>query len=277
VLFVADVIGSPGRRVLGQLLRLVRADARADAVVVNGENSAGGFGITPDIVKEFFELGVDVITTGNHVWDKKDILPTLDSEPRLLRPANYPSGPPPFGNPGHGSVVVPVGSARLAVLNLQGRTFMAPIDDPFREADALLKELKLSETPPDVIVVDFHAEATSEKQAFARYLDGRVAAVVGTHTHVQTADERRLPKGTAFITDLGITGGLGGIIGMKWEISLERQLTQTRGERMQPADDDLHLQGAVVDVDEKTGLARSIERISVGLERVLMEKFGKKH
>lgn len=269
---MADVIGSPGRRVLGQLLRLVRADTRADAVVVNGENSAGGFGITPDIVKEFFDLGVHVITTGNHVWDKKEILPTLDSEPRLLRPANYPPG-----NPGRGSVVVPVGSARLAVLNLQGRTFMAPIDDPFRAADVLLQELRSSEAPPDVVVVDFHAEATSEKQAFGRYLDGRVAAVVGTHTHVQTADERKLPKGTAFITDLGITGGLGGIIGMKWEISLERQLTQARGERMQPADEDLHLQGAVVDVDEKTGLARSIERISVGLERVLTEKFGKKH
>jgi 2',3'-cyclic-nucleotide 2'-phosphodiesterase len=272
VLFVADVIGSPGRRVLGQLLRLVRADTRADAVIVNGENSAGGFGITPDIVRELFELGVDVITTGNHVWDKKEILPLLDGEPRLLRPANYPEG-----NPGHGSVVVPVGHHRLAVMNLQGRTFMTPIDDPFRMADAMLKELKAQESPPDAIVVDFHAEATSEKQAFGRWLDGRVAAVVGTHTHVQTADERRLPKGTAFITDLGITGGLGGVIGMKWEISLERQLTQTRGERMQPADDDLHLQGAVVDVDEKTGLAKSIERVSVGLERVLMERFGKKH
>ncbi|HSU14841.1 TIGR00282 family metallophosphoesterase [Longimicrobium sp.] len=276
VLFIADVIGSPGRRVLGQLVRLVRADTRADAVIVNGENSAGGFGITPEIVKEIFELGVAVITTGNHVWDKKEILPMLDSEPRLLRPANYPSGPPPSGNPGHGSVVVQVGDARLAVLNLQGRTFMAPIDDPFREADALLKELKSLEPPPDAIVVDFHAEATSEKQAFARYLDGRVAAVVGTHTHVQTADERRLPKGTAYITDLGMTGGLGGIIGMKWEISLERQLTQTRGERMQPADEDLHLQGVVVDIDVKTGLSRSIERVSVGMERVLTEKFGKK-
>jgi metallophosphoesterase (TIGR00282 family) len=274
---VADVIGSPGRRVFGQLVRLVRADVRADAVVVNGENSAGGFGITPDIVKELFELGVSVITTGNHVWDKKEILPLLDSEPRLLRPANYPSGPPPFGNPGHGSVVVQVGDARLAVLNLQGRTFMAPIDDPFRAADQLLKELKSMEEPPDAIVVDFHAEATSEKQAFARWLDGRVAAVVGTHTHVQTADERRLPKGTAYITDLGMTGGLGGIIGMKAEISIERQLTQTRGERMQPADEDLHLQGVVVDIDEATGLSRSIERVSVGMERVLTERFGKKH
>jgi len=274
---VADVIGSPGRRVFGQLVRLVRADTRADAVVVNGENSAGGFGITPDIVKEFFDLGVSVITTGNHVWDKKEILPLLDSEPRLLRPANYPSGAPPFGNPGHGSTVVQVGDARLAVLNLQGRTFMAPIDDPFRAADQLLKELKSVEEPPDAIVIDFHAEATSEKQAFARWLDGRVAAVVGTHTHVQTADERRLPKGTAYITDLGMTGGLGGIIGMKSEISIERQLTQTRGERMQPADEDLHLQGVVVDIDEATGLSRSIERVSVGMERVLTERFGKKH
>lgn len=272
ILFVADVIGSPGRRVLGQLLRLVKADVRADAVIVNGENSAGGFGITGDIVKEFFELGVAVITTGNHVWDKKEILPLLDSEPRLLRPANYPPV-----NPGHGSVVVPVGEWRLAVLNLQGRTFMTPIDDPFRVADALLAELAALEEPPHAIVVDFHAEATSEKQAFGRYLDGRVAAVVGTHTHVQTADERRLPKGTAYLTDLGMTGGLGGIIGMKAEISIERQLTLTRGERMQPADEDLHLQGAVVEIDPKTGLSKSIERVSVGLERVLTERFGKKH
>jgi len=264
VLFVADVIGSPGRRVLGQLLRLVRADVRADAVVVNGENSAGGFGITADIVKEFFELGVAVITTGNHVWDKKEILPLLDSEPRLLRPANYPPA-----NPGHGVVVVPVGERRLAVLNLQGRTFMTPIDDPFRMVDSLLEELNAREEKPDAVVIDFHAEATSEKQAFGRYVDGRVAAVVGTHTHVQTADERVLPGGTAYLTDLGMTGGHDGIIGMKTEISLERQLLQSRGERMQPADGELHLQGAVVDLDEKTGRARSIRRVHVPYERVL--------
>ncbi|HEU4557822.1 MAG TPA: TIGR00282 family metallophosphoesterase [Longimicrobium sp.] len=272
VLFVADVIGSPGRRVFGQLIRLVRADTRADAVIVNGENSAGGFGITPEVAKEFFDLGVDVITTGNHVWDKKEILPLLDSEPRLIRPHNYPPG-----NPGRGWTVVPVGKQHLAVLNLQGRTFMSPIDDPFRAADALLKDLKTHDPKPDAIVVDFHAEATSEKQAFGRYLDGRVAAVVGTHTHVQTADERRLPKGTAYTTDLGMTGGLGGVIGLKWEISLERQLLGTRGERLQPADDDLHLQGAVVEIDDGTGLSKSIERVSVGLERVLLERFGKKH
>ncbi|HET6765733.1 MAG TPA: TIGR00282 family metallophosphoesterase [Longimicrobiaceae bacterium] len=262
ILFVADVIGSPGRRTVQQLLRLVRNDVRADAIVLNGENSAGGFGITPEIAREFFEAGVDVVTTGNHVWDKKEILGYLDVEPRILRPANYPPK-----NPGHGSVVVGVADGvRLGVLNLQGRTFMAPIDDPFRCADTLLAEMKGT---ADVIVVDFHAEATSEKQAFARHLDGRVAAVVGTHTHVQTADERVLPKGTAQITDLGMTGGLGGVIGMKWEISLERQLTQSRGERMQPADDDLHLQGAVVEVDVATGKAKSIQRVSVGYARVL--------
>lgn len=269
---MADVIGSPGRRVLAQLLRLVRADVRADAVIVNGENSAGGFGITPDIVHELIDLGVDAITTGNHVWDKKEILPLLDSEPRLLRPANYPPS-----NPGHGWAVVPVGARHLAVLNLQGRTFMTPIDDPFRGVDAILAELKAHDPRPDAVVIDFHAEATSEKQAFGRYVDGRVAAVVGTHTHVQTADERRLPRGTAYLTDLGMTGGLGGVIGMKWEISVERQVTLTRGERMQPADDDLHLQGAVVEIDDGTGLSTSIERVSVGLERVLLERFGKKH
>jgi metallophosphoesterase (TIGR00282 family) len=268
VLFVADVIGSPGRRTLSQLLRLVKAEARADFVVCNGENSAGGFGITPEIVRELLELGVDVITTGNHVWDKKEILPLLDKEPRLLRPANYPPS-----NPGHGSTVVEKEGFRLGVINLQGRTFMQPIDDPFRAADLLLEEMQGT---ADAIVAEFHAEATSEKQAFGRYLDGRVAAVVGTHTHVQTADERMLPKRTAYMTDLGMTGGLDGIIGMKAEISVERQLTQTRGERMQPADGDLHLQGAVVEIDVSTGLAKGIERVSVGYEKVLSGMFGKK-
>lgn len=265
VLFVADVIGSPGRKAAKGLLRLVRNQLRADAVVLNGENSAGGFGITPETLREFLELGVDVVTTGNHVWDKKEILPFLAQEPRLLRPANYPPG-----NPGRGATVVEVGERRLGVINLQGRVFMPPIDDPFRAADALLESLA---GEADAVVVDFHAEATSEKQAFARYLDGRVAAVVGTHTHVQTSDERILPHGTAAITDLGLTGGLDGVIGMKYEISLQRQLLQTRGERMQPADGDLHLQGALVEIDIATGRARSIERVDVPYARVLEGTF----
>jgi 2',3'-cyclic-nucleotide 2'-phosphodiesterase len=261
ILFVADVIGSPGRKTARALLRLARSESRADAVVLNGENASGGFGITPDAVTEFLDLGVSVITTGNHVWDKKEILPLLDKQPILLRPANYPPG-----NPGRGAAVIKVGTVRLGVLNLQGRIFMPPIDDPFRAADGLLEQLK---DAADVVVVDFHAEATSEKQAMGRYLDGRVAAVVGTHTHVQTADERVLPGGTAYITDLGLTGSLGGIIGMKTEISLQRQLFQTRGERMQPADTDLHLQGAVVETDPSTGRARSIQRVSMPYARVL--------
>jgi hypothetical protein len=268
ILFVADVIGSPGRRAVKGLLRLVRGRVRADVVILNGENSAGGFGITPEIALEFFDLGVDVITTGNHVWDKKEIRPFLDQEPRLLRPANYPAG-----NPGRGSFVVPVGSARLAVLNLQGRVFMPAIDDPYQVADRLLESLR---DEADVLVVDFHAEATSEKQAFSRYLDGRVGAVMGTHTHVQTADERILPRGTAAMTDLGLTGGLDGVIGMKAEISIERQILQARGERMQPADGDLHLQGAVVEVDPTTGLASSIERVSVPYAVALEGAFGKR-
>lgn len=265
VLFVADVIGSPGRKTAKGLLRLVREEVRADAVVLNGENSAGGFGILPEHVREYLDLGVDVITTGNHVWDKKDILPMLDSEPRLLRPANYPPG-----NPGRGSTVVAAGGVRLGVLNLQGRVFMPPIDDPFRGADALLEQMK---GQADVVVVEFHAEATSEKQAMAKYLDGRVSAVVGTHTHVQTADERVLPGGTAAITDLGMTGGLDGVIGMKAEISVQRQIMMARGERLQPADGELHLQGAVVDVDTATGRARSIERVSVPYARALEGAF----
>jgi metallophosphoesterase (TIGR00282 family) len=267
ILFVADVIGSPGRKVAKGLLRLLRSEFSADAVVLNGENSAGGFGITPDAFAEFREMGVDVVTTGNHVWDKREILPLLDREPRLLRPANYPTG-----NPGRGVVTVEIGGTRLGVVNLQGRVFMTPIDDPFRMADEIVTRLQ---GEADVIVVDFHAEATSEKQAMAHFLDGRVAAVVGTHTHVQTADERVMPRGTAFITDMGLTGSLGGIIGMKPEISMHRQLLQTRGERMQPADTDLHLQGVVVEVDIATGLARSIERISVPYARALQGAFGR--
>jgi hypothetical protein len=267
ILFVADVIGSPGRKVAKGLLRLLRKEMAVDAVVLNGENSAGGFGITPEIVTELLELGADVITSGNHVWDKREILPVLEKEPRLLRPANYPAG-----NPGRGVVTVTIGPVRLAVLNLQGRVFMPPIDDPFRMADEIVAGLSGA---TDVIVLDFHAEATSEKQAMAHHLDGRVAAIVGTHTHVQTADERIMPRGTAYITDMGLTGSLGGIIGMKPEISLHRQLLQTRGERMQPADSDLHLQGVVIDIDEASGLARSIERISVPYARSLQAAFGK--
>lgn len=267
ILFVADVIGSPGRKVAKGLLRLVRQESGADVVVLNGENSAGGFGITPDVFAEFRALGVDVVTTGNHVWDKREVRPLLEKEERLLRPANFPPG-----NPGKGVVTVTIGSTRLAVLNLQGRVFMPPIDDPFRMADSILAEL---EDVADVAVLDFHAEATSEKQAMGHYLDGRIAAVVGTHTHVQTADERILPKGTAYLTDLGLTGSLGGVIGMKAEISLQRQLLQTRGERMQPADDELHLQGAVVEVDTSTGRAVSIDRVSVPFARSLEGAFGK--
>lgn len=267
ILFVADVIGNPGRKTVKGLLRLVRNQTSADVVILNGENSAGGFGITPDIFRELVGTGVDVITTGNHVWDKKEILPLLDSEPHLLRPANYPPG-----NPGHGWAVIEKDGTRLAVLNLQGRAFMPAIDDPFRAADALLAELA---DKADVFVVDFHAEATAEKQAFAYYLDGRVAAVVGTHTHVQTADERVLPKGTAAITDLGMTGGLDGVIGMKAEISIQRQILQARGERFQPADNDLHLQGAVVEIDTSTGRSVSIERLSVPYARALEGAFNK--
>jgi metallophosphoesterase (TIGR00282 family) len=268
VLFVADVIGNPGRRAAKGLLRLVRANVGADFVVINGENAAGGFGITPDNVRELLDLGVDVITTGNHVWDKKEIRPLLASEPRLLRPANYPPG-----NPGRGWTVVTATGVRLAVINLQGRVFMAAIDDPFRAADTIINDLA---GEADAIVIDFHAEATSEKQAFAHYVDGRVAAVIGTHTHVQTADERVLPNGTAAITDIGMTGGLDGVIGMKADISMHRQVMQSRGERMQPADGGLHLQGAVVDIDPGTGLARSIERVSVAYAKVLETATGGK-
>ncbi len=265
VLFVADVIGSPGRKAVRSLLGGVKEDTGADVIIINGENAAGGFGITPEIAHELIRAGAAVITTGNHVWDKKEIIPMLQKDARILRPGNFPPS-----NPGRGSTVVNFRGTRLGVINLQGRTFMPPLDDPFRAADSLIAAM---EGEADAIVVDFHAEATSEKQAMAYYLDGRVGAVVGTHTHVQTADERLLPKNTAAITDLGMTGGLGGIIGMKAEISLQRQLTMARGERMQPSDEDLHLQGAVVDLDTTTGLARGIERISVHYAQTLQHLF----
>lgn len=266
LLFVADVIGSPGRKVAKGLVPLLRDEQRADAVILNGENSAGGFGITPDTAREFFDMGVDVITTGNHVWDKREAKKLLEKEPRILRPGNFPEG-----NPGSGHLVIEVAGHRLAVLNYQGRVFMPPLDDPFRAIDALLPTLEA-----DVIVLDFHAEATSEKQAMGRYLDGRIAAMVGTHTHVQSADDRILPGGTAYITDMGLTGGLGGVIGMKTESSLYRHLYQARGERMQPADDELHLQGVVVEADPATGRATSIERLSVPYARALEGMFNRK-
>jgi metallophosphoesterase (TIGR00282 family) len=259
ILFVADVVGRPGRRVVQETLPALRKELCPDAVVANGENLAGGYGVTPALIHDLFSWGVDVITSGNHVWDRPEGVVMLDSEPRLLRPANYP----PM-NPGHGSHVLQAGSTRVAVLNLQGRVFMPNIDDPFRVGRRLVDELR-AET--NVIVIDFHAEATAEKQAFAWFIDGLASAVVGTHTHVPTADERVLPSGTAYVTDLGMTGAHAGVIGYQADTAMQRSILGRRV-RLELADGDLRLQGAVVDIDVASGRATHIERI----ERIFEEE-----
>lgn len=255
LLFVGDIIGKPGRRALqSQLPRLVDRH-KADYVVVNVENAAGGFGVTPDVLAEIADLPIDCFTTGNHVWDKKEGLDLLERNPRLLRPANYPDG-----NPGKGLYVGETAAGiRVATINLEGRVFMSNLDCPFRMADRLLAGL-----PPDVkvVFVDFHAEATSEKQALGFYLDGRVSAVIGTHTHVPTGDERVLPKGTAFLTDVGMSGPYESIIGMRADKVLKRFLLQTHSS-FEVAKRDVRLACAVVDIDEETGKARGIERLLV--------------
>ena len=253
---MADVFGRPGRRALqrGVLAR----PARADFLVVNGENAAGGFGITPEIVREFLDLGVDVITTGNHVWDKREIYPILDSEPRLLRPDNYPPG-----NPGRGTWTGTAAGVPCAVLNLQGRVFMREIDCPFRRLDALLADPEVRAAR--IVIVDFHAEATAEKLALARYADGRVTAVIGTHTHVPSADARVLPGGTAYVTDAGMTGPHGGVIGVEADAAIERFLRLTPN-RFDVCASDVRFQAIALDVDEDSGRARAIERIDESIE-----------
>jgi len=255
LLFVGDIVGKPGRRALVRLLPGLIDQHRADYVVVNVENAAGGFGVTEDTLAEIAALPVDCMTTGNHVWDKKEAALLLAREPRLLRPANYPQG-----NPGGGlHVGATAAGVRVATLNLEGQVFMRQLDSPFRVADAVLAGLE-----PDVkvVLVDFHAEATSEKQALGLHLDGRVSAVLGTHTHVPTADERVLPGGTAFQTDVGMTGPYQGVIGFRQDRVLQRFLLQTPS-TFEVAKRDVRLAGAVIDIDEATGRARGIERLLV--------------
>jgi hypothetical protein len=223
-----------------------------DLVVANVENAAAGFGVTPALARGFLDGGADVLTSGNHIWDRKEIIEYIVKENLLLRPANYPAG-----TPGVGSVIVKAGAHRVGVLNLQGRVFMAAIDCPFTTADAEVTRLR-AETP--LIVVDMHAEATSEKQAMGWYLDGRVSAVVGTHSHVQTADERVLPEGTAYLTDLGITGPIDSVIGVAKELAIQRFLTGMPN-RFEPARGRARVQGAVLRLDAETGRATGIERI----------------
>ena len=252
LLFVGDVVGKPGRRALVRVLPRLVDEERADYVVVNVENMAGGFGVTPDVLDELAELPIHCYTTGNHVWDKKEVVDLFRREPRLLRPANYPAG-----NPGVGvHVGETAGGVRVATLHLEGQVFMKNVDSPFRVAERLLAELPKGVR---VVFVDFHAEATSEKQALGHFLDGKVSAVVGTHTHVPTADERILAGGTAFLTDAGMTGPYDGVIGFKAEKVLQRFLLQVPI-GFEVAKRDVRVAGVLIDIDETTGRALAIER-----------------
>ena len=253
ILFIGDISGRAGREAFHRHYRPVMERHDVDVSIANVENAAGGFGITGPVIAEFFEAGVDVLTSGNHVWDRNDAGQLLENEQRLLRPANYP---PPA--PGRGLCVVreqvPV---PVAVINIQGRVFMESIDCPFQTADRLLESVARA-TP--VVVVDFHAEATSEKVAMGWHLDGRATAVLGTHTHIQTADERVLPRGTAYITDVGMTGPYESVIGMRIDAALERFLTG-RPRRLSAARKDGRFSAVVITVDESTGRATGIQRL----------------
>ncbi len=250
ILAVGDIVGRPGRQVLKDKLQGIIDTHRIGLVIVNGENSAGGKSITPDIAREFFSGGVDVITTGNHIWDNSEALKVID-EPALLRPANYPAG-----LRGHGHHIIERKGFRVCVINLQGRLFMEPIDCPFKKFDAIYDEVK---DRADIIVVDLHAEATSEKRAFGWYVDGRASVVFGTHTHVMTADEEVLPGGTGFITDLGMTGSFNSVIGINKENSMKRFLTFTRV-KFEVAEGNNKINAAVFEVN-KEGRTEGICRV----------------
>lgn len=254
ILFIGDIVGRPGRDLVQNGLRNLVEHYDIDCTIANAENSAAGFGITRDIGDALLGWGIDVMTSGNHIWDKKEIVEYITKENLLLRPANFP-----VGAPGVGHVTIKAGPHRVAVLNLMGRVFMTPIDCPFRKADEIVPELR-KDTP--IILVDAHCEATSESVALGWYLDGRVSAVVGTHRHVQTADERVLPGGTAYITDLGMTGPTDGVIGVDRDLILQRFLSQMPV-RFEPAKGPAALHAVVIVIDPDTGRATDIRRLRV--------------
>ena len=257
ILFVGDVVGEPGRKAVKELVPILRQEHALDVVIANGENAAGGAGITPKIAEELYDYGVDVITTGDHLWDQKEVNALLETESRFLRPLNYPAG-----TLGHGSQIFHTRSGqRYGVLNLQGRTFMPPLENPFTLAQIEVGRLRQH---AQVVVVDFHAEATSEKIALARMLDGQVSAVIGTHTHVQTADEQIFEGGTAFLCDAGFTGAQRSVLGREIEPIIQRFLT-CAPQRFYVARERVMLHGALLDIDDSTGRARTIERIGRSL------------
>src|SRR5512139_1258927 len=259
ILFIGDIVGKAGRQAIQGVLEKVIADHKIDFTIANGENAVGGMGLTPIIAIEILDQGVDVLTSGNHIWAKKEIYPFLDEETRILRPANYPPRVPGRGS----GIFHSRNGQRVGVLNLEGRVFMKHSDCPFRVGE---KEVELLRKETPVILVDFHAEATSEKMAMGWFLDGKVSAVLGTHTHVQTSDERILEEGTAYISDVGMTGPMDSVIGIRKEIALERLLTQIPW-KFDVAKEGIELQGVVIDVDSKTGRSGNIQRIKVPLKQ----------
>ncbi|KEZ54321.1 TIGR00282 family metallophosphoesterase [Metabacillus indicus] len=262
LLFVGDVVGSPGRDMIKEYLPKLKKKFRPSLTIVNGENAAHGKGLTQKIYHELIQAGAQVITMGNHTWDKREIFEFIEEVPHLIRPANFPEG-----TPGEGITYIKADGKEVAVINLQGRTFLAPIDCPFKKADELIEEAR-KRTP--IIFVDFHAEATSEKQAMGWYLDGKASAVVGTHTHVQTADERILDHGTAFITDVGMTGPYDGILGVEREAVIKRFLTNLPV-RFEVTEGKAQLSAIVVDINDKTGKASKIERILINDDHMFFE------
>ncbi|SDC44105.1 TIGR00282 family metallophosphoesterase [Shouchella lonarensis] len=261
ILFIGDVVGAPGRQMVHTYLKSLKQKFRPTFTVINGENAAHGRGITEKIYKEFLDDGAQMVTLGNHAWDNRDIFSFIDEAKWLVRPANLPEG-----TPGVGYRIMKVNEYKIAVINLLGRTFMNPADCPFHAVDQLLVHIQ-KETP--IIFVDMHAETTSEKQAMGWYLDGRVTAVVGTHTHVQTADERILPEGTAYLTDVGMTGPRDGILGMDKKAVLHKFLT-TLPARFEVAEGRAQLNGVVIDFDDKTGKAKKVMRIQVDDDHPLL-------
>jgi metallophosphoesterase (TIGR00282 family) len=260
ILFIGDIVGRPGRELVRQGLGALVDHHAIDLVIANAENAAAGFGITREIGDQLLEWGVDVMTSGNHIWDKKEALDYIGTESRLLRPANYPAGAP-----GNGSYLARTrGGQTVGVINVMGRVFMPLLDDPFA---VVLKEIEALKPRARMIFVDFHAEATSEKIAMGWHLDGRITAVVGTHTHVQTADERILPKGTAYLTDVGMTGPHDSVIGVEIQAALGKFLSGLPA-RFDTATENPRLNAVVIEADEQTGRATGIERLSYGLEEL---------
>lgn len=259
LLIIGDVVGEPGRKTLYKYLE--RKKDEYDFIVVNGENAAGGFGITTKIADEFFSKGVDVITSGNHIWDKKEIYTYLDGNPKLLRPLNYPKDM----IPGNGYVIAETKKGvKVSVISAQGRVFMPPIDCPFTRISEVLKDIKKQ---TKIIIVDFHAEATSEKIALGKYLDGKVSVVYGTHTHIQTADETILLEGTGYISDVGMTGSTNGVIGMSAENIISKFLS-VLPQRFEVATGNERLNGISIIIDEETGECESIERLNISLQQI---------